>query len=75
MLSCNQGPILNLTYCNYNEEITIYAKTSAEDKNADILRVGINALYQLTNAMAFWSWMHQNNDLLLVTGFIAVAEP
>ncbi len=40
MLSCNQGPILNITYCNYNEEITIYAKTSAEDKNADILRVG-----------------------------------
>lgn len=40
MLSCNQCPVLNLTYCNYDEEITIYAKTSAEDKNADILRAG-----------------------------------
>ncbi len=28
-------------------------KTKLQDKNADILRLGINALYQLTNAMAF----------------------
>lgn len=58
MLSCNQGPVLNLTYTVTTKKRLLFMprhllKTKLQDKNADILRVGINALYQLTNAMAF----------------------